>query len=122
MTVHPTAVLDPPAIVRLPEEAMPILSCPSQQVVLAVRPFASEQRWRSWWNLWLTVAMLGGLMVLLCQEIPWPIRLPCSIMAGLTIVRFFVLYHDHQHGAILKGSKLADVVMLVFGLATLNPP
>ena len=43
-------------------------------------------------------------------------------MAGLMIVRFFVLYHDHQHGAILKGSKLADFVMLAFGLATLNPP
>jgi omega-6 fatty acid desaturase (delta-12 desaturase) len=122
MTVSPTAVFDPPAIVRLPEKATLLRSFDSQRVALAARPFASEQRWRSWRNLWSTVALLGGLMVLLCREIPWLIRLPFSVMAGMTIVRFFVLYHDHQHGAILKGSKLADFVMLAFGLATLNPP
>ncbi len=123
MTVHPTAVPVPPTIVCLPRDATPFRTCNSQQVVLAVRPFAREQRWRSWWNLWSTIAVLGwahGCPVV--AEIPWLIRLPFSIMAGLTIVRFFVLYHDHQHGAILKGSKLADVVMLAFGLATLNPP
>jgi len=122
MTNHSTAVLGPPAIVRLPEGARPIGTCNSQQVVLAVRPFACEQRWRSWWNLWSTIAVFGALVVVLCCDIPWLIRLPFSILAGLMIVRFFVLYHDHQHGAILKGSKLADVVMMAFGLATLNPP
>ena len=122
MTVSPTAVFDTPAIVPLPEDASLLRSLNSQQVVLALRPFAREQRWRSWWNLWSTVALLGGLLFLLCRDIPWLIRLPFSVMAGLTIVRFFVLYHDHQHGAILKGSKLADGVMLAFGLATLNPP
>jgi omega-6 fatty acid desaturase (delta-12 desaturase) len=122
MTVFPTAVFDPPAIVRLPQDATLLRSFDSEQVALAARPFACEQRWRSWWNLWSTVALLVGLMVLLCREIPWLIRLPFSLVAGLTIVRLFVLYHDHQHGAILKGSKVADAVMLAFGLATLNPP
>lgn len=122
MTVSPTAIFDTPAIVPLPEDATLLGSVHSQQVALAVRPFACEQRWRSWWNLWSTVALLGGLLFLLCRDIPWLIRLPFSVMAGLMIVRFFVLYHDHQHGAILKGSKLADFIMLAFGLATLNPP
>jgi acyl-lipid omega-6 desaturase (Delta-12 desaturase) len=122
MTVYPTALLDPPATVNLPWEARPRRTRNSQQLALAARPFACEQRWLSWWHLWSTIAVLCGLMVILCSGSPWLIRLPCSILAGLTIVRFFVLYHDHQHGAILKGSKLADTVMLTFGLATLNPP
>jgi omega-6 fatty acid desaturase (delta-12 desaturase) len=122
MTAYPTAIIDSPAMVSLPREARPCRTRNSKQLVLAVRPFACEQRWRSWWHLWSTVAALGGLMLVLCSALPWLIRLPFSILAGLTIVRFFVLYHDHQHGAILKGSKLADAVMLAFGLATLNPP
>ncbi len=122
MTDLPIAVLDPPAIVCPPAEATLHQSLDSQQIALAVRPFASEQRWRSWWNLWSTIAVLGGLIFLLCRDLPWLIRLPFSLVAGLMIVRFFVLYHDHEHGAILKGSKLADIVMFAFGLATLNPP
>lgn len=122
MTVHPTAVLEPLTIVGPPTEATPLRTDDSRHVVLAVRPFACEERWRSWWHLGSTIAVLGALLVVVCRDLPWLIRLPFSILAGLTIVRFFVLYHDHQHGAILKGSKLADLVMLAFGLATLNPP
>jgi fatty acid desaturase len=122
MTVHPTAVLEPLTIVGPPTEATPLRTDDSRHVVLAVRPFACEERWRSWWHLGSTIAVLGTLLVVVCRDLPWLIRLPFSILAGLTIVRFFVLYHDHQHGAILKGSKLADLVMLAFGLATLNPP
>jgi omega-6 fatty acid desaturase (delta-12 desaturase) len=122
MTVHSTATVGPSVILRLPSEAPTFGICAAQPIVLAVRPFACEQRWRSWWQLWSTIAVLGALLFVLCRDIPWLIRLPFSILAGLTIVRFFVLYHDHQHGAILKGSKLADAIMLAFGLATLNPP
>jgi omega-6 fatty acid desaturase (delta-12 desaturase) len=32
------------------------------------------------------------------------------------------LFHDFQHGAILHGSPIARVIMLFYGLATLNPP
>jgi omega-6 fatty acid desaturase (delta-12 desaturase) len=45
-----------------------------------------------------------------------------SILAGLTLVRLFILFHDHQHGTILRGSWLAGAVMHGFGLLTLNPP
>ncbi len=72
--------------------------------------------------MWSTVAVLGGVMVLLCSELPWLVRLPFSIVAGLTMIRLFVLFHDHQHRAILSNSRFADLLMLVFGLFTLNPP
>ncbi len=94
----------------------------SKALLIATRLLASEVRWRSWWHLWSTVAVLSGIMVLLCSELPWLVRLPFSIVAGLTMIRFFVLFHDHQHHAILSNSKVADLVMLAFGLVTLNPP
>jgi acyl-lipid omega-6 desaturase (Delta-12 desaturase) len=122
MTVNLTAIFDVPTLASVPREARPRRTCHSQRLALAVRPFAHEQRRRSWWHLWSTIGVLGALMAILRSEIPWQIRLPFSFIAGMTIVRFFVLYHDHQHGAILRGSKLADIVMLAFGLATLNPP
>jgi len=41
---------------------------------------------------------------------------------GLVTVRMFVIYHDHQHAAILRRSRLADVLMGVFGVLVLAPP
>jgi omega-6 fatty acid desaturase (delta-12 desaturase) len=122
MTVHLSAIFDVPAMAGIPGEARPRRTRNSRQVALAVRPYAREQRLRSWWHLWSTIGVLGVLTAILRSEIPWQIRFLFSIISGLTIVRFFVLYHDHQHNAILKGSKFADAVMLAFGLATLNPP
>ena len=45
-----------------------------------------------------------------------------GVLAGLTLVRLFVIYHDHQHGSILRGSKVASAVMGAFGVWSLNPP
>ena len=37
------------------------------------------------------------------------------------MVRFFVIYHDHQHKAILSKSRLADELMRFFGVHALTP-
>lgn len=94
----------------------------NSQLLAATRPFAREQRWLSWWHLWSTIALLGVLIWVTCSEILWVYRLPFSVLMGLTIIRLFVLYHDHQHGTILRGSWHANGIMTVFGLLTLNPP
>ena len=39
-------------------------------------------------------------------DAPWA-RAPLSVLAGLLTVRCFILYHDHMHGSLLRGSKLA---------------
>jgi omega-6 fatty acid desaturase (delta-12 desaturase) len=43
------------------------------------------------------------------------------VLAGLLMVRMFVIYHDFQHHAILHRSVLADVIMSVYGLLVLVP-
>lgn len=94
----------------------------AKQLLLASRPFACEQRWQSWRHLILTLAALAATFAVARSNLPWALRVPASVIAGLVIIRFFILYHDHQHGSILRRSKLANCIMYCFGLAALNPP
>jgi omega-6 fatty acid desaturase (delta-12 desaturase) len=45
----------------------------------------------------------------------------CSILAGLLILRLFVIYHDQQHHAILPKSRLAEWMMRAYGILSLSP-
>ncbi len=92
-----------------------------KELLQATRPYAQEQRWRSWWHLWSTLAVLFVLLPATTLDFPWYVRLLCSVGGGLTLVRLFIIFHDQQHGSILRNSRLADWMMLAFGLLTLNP-
>jgi acyl-lipid omega-6 desaturase (Delta-12 desaturase) len=92
-----------------------------KELLIATKAYAHEVRWRSWWHLWSTLAVLWLLLAIVCTDLPWGLRLPVSVVLGLVIVRMFVLYHDYQHGAILRRSRVADAVMQVFGLVILSP-
>jgi omega-6 fatty acid desaturase (delta-12 desaturase) len=94
----------------------------ANELVRATKPFAREVRWRSWWHFGSTLAVLAGLLGLSCLEAPCWGRLPVSVLAGLAMVRMFAIYHDHQHGTILRGSPLAEVLLGAFGLLLLTPP
>src|SRR5438552_7861656 len=94
----------------------------ASELVRSTKPFAREVRWRSWWHFCSTLAVLAGLLGLTCLEVPWWERLPASLLAGLTMVRMFAIYHDYQHGTILRGSVLADVLLGACGLLLLTPP
>ena len=90
-------------------------------LILATRDFAQENRARSWWVLYSTLALTG--MALLGALVPWawPLRMLCSIVSGLLMVRLFVIYHDHQHHAILDRSFVADFLMRFIGILSLTP-
>ena len=92
------------------------------ELIQATREFASEKRWLSWWHLGSTLAVLVGLFVVACQDGAWWIRVPSSVVAGLVLVRLFIIYHDYQHGTILKGSPIVAFFMTIYGLLTLSPP
>src|SRR5262249_46179418 len=92
-----------------------------RELLLATRPFAHESLWRSWWAVGST---LGAALVLFSMAIgsgPWWARIAASGLLGMVIVRSFVLFHDFQHGAILRGSRLANGILGGFGLLMLNP-
>ncbi|HEY1847645.1 MAG TPA: fatty acid desaturase [Opitutaceae bacterium] len=54
---------------------------------------------------------------------PFPVaaRAASSVLAALLTLRFFVIYHDQQHHAILPHSRLAAGLMRVFGIFALSP-
>lgn len=92
------------------------------ELVKAANEFAQEQRGRSWLNLLSTLAALAALYAGLAFAPHWLFCVPLSLVAGLTLVRMFIIYHDYQHGTILKGSPAAAAVMWSFGLLMLTPP
>lgn len=93
----------------------------NRELLIATRAFADENSARSWWHICSTFAVLGLLGWAICRDTWWVYRLPWSILLGFVIVRMFVLYHDHQHGAICRGSRLADWIMRGIGLLVLSP-
>ncbi len=92
-----------------------------KQLILATKPFAKENRAKSWWLTLSTLFILIGLLVGTVYNFHWSLKIVCSIMAGLVIVRMFVIYHDHQHKAILDKSPVANFIFTIFGFYVLAP-
>lgn len=93
-----------------------------KELLMASKEYATEHRWLSWWHLWSTLAIYGGFLALAClPQLPLGIRIAGSILSGLVLVRVFILYHDFEHKAILHGSKLASLIMNLYGIYALNP-
>ena len=92
-----------------------------KQLILATRPYAKEDRKKSWfYTLSTLLILIAGLSSILIIHF-WPMRLLISIFSGFVIVRMFVIYHDHQHKSILHKSKLADIIFTIFGFYVLAP-
>lgn len=93
----------------------------AKDLFLATRPFAKENRAKSWLlaisTLLLMLAALAGTV----WNVHLAAKIACSILAGLLMVRMFVIYHDHQHRAILDRSPAANVLMTLFGLFIMAP-
>lgn len=92
-----------------------------KQLILATRPYAKEDRTKSWVLTISTLFMLIAFLLGTVYNFHWTLKLLCSIGAGFTIVRFFVIYHDHQHKAILDKSPLATFIFTIFGFYVLAP-
>lgn len=91
-------------------------------LIAATRRFAAEQRGRSWWCLLSTFGALGASVALAAAAPTWPLRLGAAVLEALVLVRAFVLFHDHMHGALLRGSRLAAGIFGAFGTLILTPP
>lgn len=92
-----------------------------KELILATREFAHDDSARSWWMLGST--FLGYLAALAAAVLLpyWALKVAASVLAGLFFVRLFVIYHDHQHHAILPKSKLAATLMQFWGIFAMTP-
>ena len=85
------------------------------------KEFAHENRLQSWWVVLSTAFLLLGTLAGTFPWLPWWARIFFSVLSGLLAVRLFVIYHDHQHRAILCRSHIADFFMRIFGIFVLCP-
>jgi acyl-lipid omega-6 desaturase (Delta-12 desaturase) len=93
----------------------------TERLYTRTKAYARDNPWKSWWCIFsaiflVTVALVGTFPVL-----PMPLRIVCSVLAGLSMVRLFVIYHDQQHHAILPKSRTAAILMRVVGICLLCP-
>jgi omega-6 fatty acid desaturase (delta-12 desaturase) len=90
-------------------------------LIMATKPYAKENRTKSWWLTWSTLGIALLLHGAIFTTDLWYVQVFFSILAGLTLVRFFVIYHDFMHHSILQKSRLADALFALFGLYILIP-
>jgi acyl-lipid omega-6 desaturase (Delta-12 desaturase) len=93
-----------------------------RDLIESCRAFLPESRARSWWALLSTTALLLAALVALWQPFYWPLRAALSVATGFVIVRQFVLFHDYMHGALLRGSKVARLILYPFAIHSMTPP
>lgn len=93
----------------------------SKELILATKPFTTENRTRSWLETFVTLVLIAIFLYGTFANIPLIYRVLSSISTGLLYVRMFVIYHDFQHHAILQKSKIAEWLMISFGIYILAP-
>lgn len=95
----------------------------SQSLTLHARTkaFARDNPWKSWWYILSSTLLLALVAAGTLPPWPMPVRVACSLLTGLVMVRMFVIFHDHQHHAILPRSRLAGFFMRIYGIWFLTP-
>lgn len=92
-----------------------------KELINAIKPFTKESRAKSWWSLWSTMVVILALLSAAVLVPWWPVKLLFSAIGSLAMVRGFVVFHDYMHGAILRDSWLAKIVLYVYGALLLTP-
>ena len=92
-----------------------------QELISATKQFAQDDSLRSWWCIFSTTFLLLAALVGSLWNVHLAARIGCSLLAGLLILRLFVIYHDQQHHAILPKSRLAEGLMRLFGILAISP-
>jgi acyl-lipid omega-6 desaturase (Delta-12 desaturase) len=90
------------------------------ELIQATKLYAQDDSVVSWWCVLSTTALLGLALTGAVVADYLGVRLFCSVLAGLLLLRLFVIYHDQQHHAILPRSRLAEAFMWVFGVYALS--
>ena len=93
----------------------------AQTLHARTKPYARDSSVKSWWCILSATFLLAAAVVGTFPPLPLPLRIACSILTGLLMVRLFVIYHDQQHHAILPRSRLAAIFMRLFGICFICP-
>jgi omega-6 fatty acid desaturase (delta-12 desaturase) len=92
-----------------------------KEIILATKPYAVDFSAKSWAYLLSTGCLLAGALAGTLWNFHPAAQFACSLLAGLLHLRLFVIYHDQQHHAILPHSRVAELLMRLFGILILSP-
>ncbi len=90
-------------------------------LIQATKIYANENKFTSWYQTLVTIVLVALFMAGTVWLPGIVIKAACSLCAGLLLVRMFIIYHDFEHRAILNHSKIATLLMKVFGIIILSP-
>jgi len=116
----------PDDVIDMPEEsgnrAPPAGSKTAEWRAIVVR-FQEPSRWRAAWQLTNTLIPYAALWYLmyLCLAVSYWLIVPLAILAGLFLVRIFIIFHDCGHRSYLKSPLANDTIGFVTGLLTFTP-
>ena len=88
-----------------------------------VKQYQQPSTWRAVWQMTDTFIPLGLLWygMYLSLSVSWWLTVPLAIVAGLFLVRIFIIFHDCGHGSFFKSRVANDVVGFITGLLTFTP-
>ena len=92
-----------------------------KQLIMATKPYANDNRARSWYYTLTTLFLLGVTFAGALYPFHIVIRIACSVLNALLLARMFIIYHDYLHKAILRRSVGANILFTFFGLYMLTP-
>lgn len=92
-----------------------------KKLILATKPFAKEERSRSWMHTISTLVLLIISYVSIFVVDPLVIKIIFCLLTSLISLRMFIIYHDYLHKTILQNSALANIIFTLFGLYILSP-
>jgi acyl-lipid omega-6 desaturase (Delta-12 desaturase) len=112
---------------KTPDESWPASDGPSKRDPAVwkaiVRKYQEPSRWRAAWQLANTLGPYALLWYLMYRSLAWSywITLGLAILAGLLLVRIFIIFHDCGHGSFFKSPAANDIVGFITGVLTLTP-
>ncbi len=78
---------------------------------------------RAAWQLVNTLLPYAALWYLMFLSLSWSywITLPLAVVAGMFLVRIFIIFHDCGHGSFFKSHLANDIFGFLTGVLTLTP-
>ena len=90
------------------------------ELIVATKAYAQDVSSKSWWEVLSTGFLFAVALAGTVWNFHLAAKLFCSVLSGLLMMRFFVIYHDQQHHAILPRSRVAEALMRGFGVLMLS--
>lgn len=88
-----------------------------------VLKFQKSSPWRASWQLVNTLVPFAACWFLMWLSMSWSLWLipPLAVLAGLFLIRIFIIFHDCGHGSFFKSRLANDIVGFITGVFTFTP-